>query len=97
MVDEALERKPLVNVARPVCDSVPVCVVSPLTVRAPRVAICENRFVLDAVVEKKLVVVPAVRERLARVVRPVTLRVEPNTFAPVVVKSPTTVEEACDT
>src|SRR3989344_6668822 len=89
MVDEALERKPLVNVARPVCDSVPVCVVSPLTVRAPRVASCENRFVLDAVVEKKLVVVPAVRERLPRVVRPVTFSVEESVAAPEAASVPT--------
>ena len=66
-------------------------------VSVPMVASWENRFVLDAVVLKKLVVVPAVSERLPSVVRPVTLRVEPKTFAPVVVKSPTTVEDAWDT
>ena len=49
MVDEALERKPLANVARP------VCVVAPFTVSEPRLAVCANRFVDDAVVEKRLV------------------------------------------
>src|SRR3989338_5325418 len=53
MVEEALERKPFVNVARPVCVSVPVCVVLPETVSEPSVASCEKRFVDDAVVENR--------------------------------------------
>src|SRR3989344_3977915 len=73
MVEEALERKPFVNVARPVCVSVPVCVVLPETVSEPSVASCEKRFVDDAVVEKRFVVVPDVRERVPRVERPFTL------------------------
>lgn len=44
-------------------------------VRVPRVADCENKFVDDAVVEKKLVVVPAVKERVPSVERPGTLKV----------------------
>src|SRR3989338_9885919 len=48
-------------------------VVWPVTESVPRVAVCENRFVELAVVEKKLVVVPAVRERVPRVERPFTL------------------------
>ena len=43
--------------------------------RTPKDADVEYRFVELAVVEKKFVVVPAVRERLPRVVRPVTARV----------------------
>src|SRR3989338_888066 len=73
IVDDALEMKPFVNVARPVCVSVPVCVVLPETVSEPSVASCEKRFVLDAVVENRFVVVPDVRERVPRVERPVTL------------------------
>src|SRR3989338_5091769 len=73
IVEEALERKPFLNVARPVCVSVPVCVVLPETVSEPIVAACENRFVELAVVEKKLVVVPDVRERVPRVESPFTL------------------------
>src|SRR3989338_3782232 len=49
MVEEALERKPLVKVVRP------VCVLTPLMVREPRVAACENRLVELAVVAKKAV------------------------------------------
>src|SRR3989338_3037712 len=49
IVDEALERKPLVKVVRP------VYVLTPLMVREPRVAACEKRLVLDAVVAKKAV------------------------------------------
>src|SRR3989338_8299090 len=64
IVDEALERKPFVNVARPVCVSVPVCVVLPETVSEPSVASCEKRFVDDAVVEKRFVVVAFPREML---------------------------------
>ena len=48
-------------------------VVWPVTESVPIVAVCENRFVELAVVEKKLVVVPAVRERVPRVERPFTL------------------------
>ena len=44
-------------------------------VRVPSVAVCEKRFVDDAVVEKKLVEVPEVRERVPRVETPVMLRV----------------------
>src|SRR3989338_6302440 len=73
IVDEALERKPFVNVARPVCVSVPVCVVLPETVSEPSVASCEKRFVDDAVVENRFVVVPDVRERVQRVESPFTL------------------------
>src|SRR3989338_5098424 len=51
MVDEALEMKPLVNVARPVCVRVP------RTESVPSDAVCAKRFVLDAVVEKSVVVV----------------------------------------
>src|SRR3989338_11134728 len=47
MVEEALERKPLANVVRP------VYVLTPLMVREPRVAACEKRLVLDAVVENR--------------------------------------------
>ena len=43
IVEEALERKPLVKVVKPLMPSV------------PRVAICEKRFVDDAVVAKKAV------------------------------------------
>ena len=49
MVEEALERKPLANVVRP------VYVLTPLMVREPRVAACEKRLVDDAVVAKKAV------------------------------------------
>ena len=70
IVDDAFERKPLVNVARPVCRSVPVCVVSPRTEREPSCAVCAKRFVELAVVEKKLVEVA-----FESVVLPVTLRV----------------------
>ena len=48
-------------------------VVWPVTESVPRVAVCEKRLVEDAVVEKKLVEVPDVRERVPRVERPVTL------------------------
>src|SRR3989338_8437657 len=75
MVEEALERKPLVNVARPVCVSVPVCVVLPETVSEPSVASCEKRFVLDAVVENRFVVVAFVMIVFARVEAPVALNV----------------------
>src|SRR3989338_4469985 len=51
MVDEAFEMKPLVKVARPVCVRVP------RTESVPSDAVCAKRFVLDAVVENKLVVV----------------------------------------
>ena len=44
-----------------------------MTESVPIVAVCENRFVELAVVEKKLVVVPDVRERVPRVERPFTL------------------------
>ena len=43
-------------------------------VRVPIVASWEKRLVDDAVVEKKLVVVPAVRESVPRVERPFTVR-----------------------
>ena len=67
IVDDALEMNPLANVVRP------VYVLTPLMVREPRVAACEKRLVLDAVVENRFVVVPDVRERVPRVERPVTL------------------------
>ena len=76
IVEEALERKPAVKVVRPVCVRVPP------TVSDPTLAVCENRLVEEAVVEKKLVVVPAVRERFPRVVRPVTPSVEESVAAP---------------
>lgn len=76
MVEEALERKPFVNVARP------VCVVAPEIVREPKEAVCENRFVEDATVEKKFVVVPDVRERVPKVERPVTPKVPVNVPLP---------------
>ena len=60
MVDDALERKPLVNVARPVCVGVPERVVLPLTVRTPRVASWEKRLVELAVVAKLVVEVALV-------------------------------------
>jgi hypothetical protein len=44
-------------------------------VRVPIVPDCEKRFVELAVVPKKLVVVPDVRERVPRVKRPFTERV----------------------
>ena len=48
-------------------------VVWPKTESEPNDADCEKRFVELATVEKKLVVVPDVRERVPRVERPVTL------------------------
>ena len=42
-------------------------------VRVPMLAACENKFVDDATDEKKFVVVPDVRERVPRVVRPVSV------------------------
>src|SRR3989338_4470566 len=53
-VEEALERNPLVNVASPVCDSVPA-ITPEFADRTPKDADMEYRFVLDAVVEKRLV------------------------------------------
>jgi hypothetical protein len=55
MVEEAFERKPLVKVARPVWRVELRVRVFP--VRAPIVAVCEKRFVLLAIVEKRAVVV----------------------------------------
>lgn len=81
IVEEELERKPFVKVARPVEVSVELRV-NVFAVRAPSAALCEKRFVELAVVEKKLVVVPAVRERLPSVVRPVTFNVEERVVAP---------------
>ena len=77
IVDDAFNMRPLVKVARPVWVRMPVCVVFPETVSAPSVAVCENRFVDEAVVEKKLVVVPDVSERVPRVESPVTPSVPP--------------------
>ena len=57
--------------------------------REPIVAACENRLVEDAVVEKKLVVVPAVRESVPRVERPVTPSVEESVAAPEAESVPT--------
>ena len=78
MVEEALERKPFVNVARPVCVSVPVCVVLPETVSEPSVASCEKRFVDDAVVEKRFVVVAFPREMLPLDVKLAVVSVVPS-------------------
>ena len=64
-------------------------VVWPVTESVPIVAVCENRFVELAVVEKKLVVVPAVRERLPSVARPVTPKVEESVVAPEAASVPT--------
>ena len=89
IVEEAFERNPLVNVARPVCVRVPERVVSPLTVRAPRVASCEKRLVEDAVVENRFVVVPAVSESVPSVERPVTSSVEESVVAPEAASVPT--------
>src|SRR3989344_6635098 len=69
IVEEAFERNPLVKVARPVCVSVE------LTVRVPIVASCEKRFVDDAVVENRLVVVAFVMMVFPSVERPVMLSV----------------------
>ena len=68
IVEEALDRKPLENVARPVDVSVELRL-SVLEVNAPMVASCENRFVELAVVENRLVVVA-----FASVVFPFTVR-----------------------
>src|SRR3989338_1467374 len=81
MVEEALERKPLVKVASPVCVRVELTV-RVFAVKVPIVPVCEKRFVELATVEKKLVVVPAVSERFPRVVRPVTPRVDERVAAP---------------
>ena len=54
MVEEALDIKPLVNVARPVCVRVELTV-RVFAVREPMVAFAENRPVDDAVVAKKAV------------------------------------------
>ena len=78
IVDEALERKPFVNVPRPVCVSVPVCVVSPPIVREPRDAVCAKRFVDDAVVEKRLVVVAFPSEMFPLDVRLAAVKVVPS-------------------
>ncbi len=51
-----------------------------------------KRFVVDAVVEKRLVAVSAEEEAVVKVLWPVTLRVPPMTWLPVLVKFPTTVE-----
>jgi hypothetical protein len=67
----------------------PAVVVPVPRVRAPKDAVCANRFVDDAVVEKKLVLVA-----FARVVLPETASVEPRVVAPVTVLAPTIVEEA---
>ena len=48
---ESWEVEARTNVARPVCVSVP------LVVNEPNAAVCAKRFVLDAVVEKRFVVV----------------------------------------
>src|SRR3989338_1466267 len=71
IVDDALEMKPLVKVASPVCDSVPA-IAADCAERTPIDAEAEYKFVLLAVVEKKLVVVPEVSESVPRVERPVT-------------------------
>ena len=47
IVDDALEMNPLAKVVRP------GYVLTPLMVREPRVAACEKRLVLDAVVENR--------------------------------------------
>src|SRR3989344_8659551 len=78
IVEEALERKPFVNVARPVCVSVPVCVVLPETVSEASVASCEKRFVDDAVVEKRFVVVAFPREMLPLDVKLAVVSVVPS-------------------
>ena len=54
MVEEALDIKPLVNVARPVCVRVELTV-RVFAVREPMAAVCAKRFVDDAVVAKKAV------------------------------------------
>ena len=52
-----------------------------------------KRLVVEAVVLKRLVAVSAVEDAVVKVLWPVTLRVPPTTWLPVLVKFPTTVEE----
>ena len=69
IVEEALEMKPFVNVARP------PEVKPPDIVREPSDAVCAKRFVDDAVVENRFVVVAFVIMVFPRVERPVMLSV----------------------
>jgi hypothetical protein len=68
IVDDAFERKPLVNVARPVCASVPVWVVLPSIESEPSCAVDAKRFVEEAVVLKRLVVVAFEKRELPETV-----------------------------
>mgnify|MGYP003394462187 CR=1 FL=1 len=77
IVDDAFERKPFVNVARPVCKSVPVWVVSPRTESEPSCANCEKRFVEEAVVAKMLVEVALPSDTLPLDVRLAAVKVVP--------------------
>ena len=79
IVDEAFERKPLVNVARPVEVRVEVRLSVP-AVRVPIVAEFEKRFVELAVVEKRLVVVAFPSETLPVEVRFAAVSVVPSNF-----------------
>lgn len=91
IVEDALERNPFVNVARPVCVRVPATV-NAWADSVPSDAVCANRLVDDARPEKKFVEVA-----FASVVFPWTFRAPPNRLLPVVVKLPATVDDACDT
>ena len=63
IVEEAVERKPLPKVARPVCDSVPA-IAADCADRTPIDADVEYKFVLLAVVANKLVLVADTADRL---------------------------------
>src|SRR3990167_7508631 len=73
IVEDAVEINPA-KVERPETSSVDENVEAPEAASVPTLAACENKFVELAVVEKRLVVVPAVSESVPRVERPFTLR-----------------------
>ena len=94
IVDDASERKPFVKVTRP------VCAVLPDTASEPNCAELEKRFVDDAVVAKKDVLVAEVvvefeAVKFCRVVEPMTSRVDVAVIAPPKNPVPLTYEFPC--